>query len=134
MPTVHMAAQPPAGSYRRVRTFSLNASSWTEVDLTGTDWAGHASVPAKGREAAARARLTHINLRISGATPGDSVDVSHLSNAGTGGQAYLSADHQVMLSMPFPMSERASKWYWRTSGALTVQVEVYFDILNETEV
>lgn len=95
-------------------TSALNAATWTAVDLRSSGWANDVN-----------ARVARIDARIIDPEEGDSLDFAFESSPDT---AFLSADSTVALSLPFPDELKAHTWYWKTSGALNVQVAVWYNI------
>lgn len=107
-------------AYSKAYTAEVDTSnSWLPVDITGVGWANNAN-----------ARIARIDLRLVGAEDGDLLSLSRIDTSSPGTD-YIIADHQAGLSLSFTDLPKATSWRWRTSGAVTVSMIVWYNILPE---
>jgi len=112
------------------RTLEVNAANFTLVDLRTAAWFGQAArLNAIARAAAvARGIVRRIDMKIQNPTAGTDW-VQYSDRESPGGEYYNQADSGTpVLRSDYPTNLQVSTFWWRTSGAVTLELEIWFDI------
>lgn len=113
------------GAYSMTRRVSLNNASWTEIDFRAAAWTQACPQLSAGESARAanKAELKRFTVRL---VSGTSINIAEEASPS---DRYASVDATVpVFQRDWSNRENISSLYYQTSGAVVVEVEIWFDI------
>lgn len=113
------------GTYSMTRRVSLNNASWTEIDFRAAAWtqACPQLSAAEATRAANKAELKRFTVRL---VSGTSINIAEEA---VPGDRYASVDATVpVFQRDWSNRENVSSLYYQTSGAVVIEVEIWFDV------
>lgn len=122
-PTVH---ERPA-VFSHMKRVTLNSAAWAQIDLRLAAWlpASPQLTVAQSATAQTRAVLKRVTMRL---VSGTSLDYGEEADPS---DRYNSVDAAApVMQKDYSLQNRISSFYYRTDGAVVIEFEFWFDILD----